>query len=100
MKRYFFLIFILVFVDFYISAAVPFRMEIKPIQNKVQAFEGNGEQHVVYELLVTNFNANPMRITAINIQGLKCKHLCSLHKQNRDFLTPKICKPNRRRECM
>lgn len=52
---------------------LPLAVSIEPIQDKIQAFKGNGQYHVVYELVVTNFSKNPVQIHALHIQGKKCK---------------------------
>lgn len=61
-------------------SAIPLAVAIKPIQNQIQAFKGNGQEHVAYELIVSNFSRDPIRIVSINIQGRKLKN-SNLHSE-------------------
>lgn len=59
---------------------LPLPLIIRPMQNEIQAFKGNGEEHVVYELMVSNLSQNPIRIKAIHILGKEClEGISSLH---------------------
>ena len=52
----------------------PLSISINPIFNNIQVFTGNNEQHILYELLVTNGTKDPVRFLAIKISGFTCKH--------------------------
>lgn len=54
-------------------AKFPLQIEIRTLFKDIQVFKGNNEQHVVYELLVTNASIYPVRIVGIRITGKKFK---------------------------
>ena len=51
---------------------VPARLIIRPLQDEIQAFKGNDQQHVIYELMISNVSTTPIRLRSLQIQGKKC----------------------------
>lgn len=45
----------------------------------VQAFKGDDQQHVIYELVVTNYSQNPILITALHVEGAKLSQSHTIH---------------------
>ncbi|MGH7985118.1 MAG: M23 family metallopeptidase [Candidatus Binataceae bacterium] len=45
------------------------RLTLRPSSPTVVAFTGNNRGHAAYELFVTNYNAQPMRIVALGVEG-------------------------------
>lgn len=58
----------------------PLPVAIKLIFKDIQVFTGNDQQHVAYELLVTNAAKVPVRILAIVISGILCKRKNTVYK--------------------
>jgi hypothetical protein len=64
------------------SQDFPLSIAIYSIQDRIQAFTGNNEKYVTYELIITNGTKNPIRIIGVNISGILSKHKNSLYEMN------------------
>lgn len=63
-----FLISLLVSASARAQLDLPYKLAIKPAPREMQAFDGKGQKHLVYELYVTNFEKKPLRLQSLEIE--------------------------------